>query len=153
MYRIVKPLLFVAASLAVCLSVMVAQADDENPTVTEHVTAEPVSSRTLIDDDASRRTIAFDRSYTNDHCAGNKRIRWEIRPNKGWKIDPTMVDFRATVVSKKSTYHGVNITEELLTVSGVVRNNGTCIPPFIRDARGTLRVVGTYDEVAAGTID
>ena len=97
------------------------------------------------------RERKVDHGKTNDHCAGARDVRWHFAASDGWQIDVTSIDIRATVVSSKSSYSGVvDATEEGFYVTGRIVNRGNCVKAFgtviAKDARGTLRVAGTYRE-------
>ena len=96
-----------------------------------------------------KRTVEF--GHTNDHCAGAKNIRWHVLAAKGWEIDVNSIQVNDTVLSSKSSYGGVTeATKEGFYIVGRVVNRGNCVKAFgnvlARDARGSLRVRGTYVE-------
>ncbi len=91
-----------------------------------------------------------ERSYaigdTNRHCSGPKNRAWQVEATEGWKIDISTIKFAPTVRSSKSVYIGVtDRSENGFTIRGRIVNRGNCVLGF-RDARGTLRVAGTYEE-------
>ena len=95
-------------------------------------------------------TLTFRFSSTNDHCAGNRDVEWPIRARESWLIDVTSIEVRPNATNK-SSYHGVtDRTEEGFTIRGRVGNRGECVRVFgkviARDARGTLKVSGSYVE-------
>ena len=95
------------------------------------------------------RTVNF--GHTNDHCAGPRDVRQHFPADDGWEIDVASIDVRATVISSKSSYSGViDATKEGFYVVGRIVNRGNCVKAFgqvvARDARGSLRVSGTYQE-------
>ena len=97
------------------------------------------------------RERKVDYGETNDHCAGARDVRWHFPAVNGWKIDTNSIEIGPTVVSSKSSYSGVvDESEDGFYVKGRIVNRGNCVKAFgtviAKDARGTLRVAGTYRE-------
>ena len=97
------------------------------------------------------RELPVNFGSTNDHCAGPRDVRWHVPAKKGWKIDVTSIQVKPTVISSKSSYSGVtDATKDGFYIVGRIVNRGNCVKAFgkvvARDARGTLRVSGTYQE-------
>ena len=95
------------------------------------------------------RSVNFGK--TNDHCAGPRDVRWPVRAEEGWEIDVNSIKVTPTVISSKSSYSGVtDATKDGFDIKGRIVNRGNCVKAFgqvvARDARGTLRVSGTYRE-------
>ena len=87
----------------------------------------------------------------NDHCAGPKNVRWSVRAEEGWEIDVNSIKVKATSISSKSSYSGVeNVTKDGFDIVGRIVNHGSCISAFgtviAKDGRGSLRVYGSYRE-------
>ena len=96
-----------------------------------------------------------ERSYavgdTNSHCAGPRDVSWRVEATEGWKIDIDTINFSPTTLSSKSVYKGVtDRTERGFSIKGRVVNRGNCVKLLgqlvSKDARGSLRVAGTYEE-------
>ena len=97
------------------------------------------------------RELPVNLGKTNDHCAGPRDVRWHVRADDGWEIDVASIDVRATVISSKSSYSRVtDATKDGFYIEGRIVNRGRCVKAFgqvvARDARGTLRVSGRYQE-------
>ena len=89
--------------------------------------------------------------HRNDHCSSNKSKYWTYNPAKGCEIDVSSVKARATSKSSNSTYSGINnLSSSGFRVGGVVRNRGKCLWPS-KDARGTLKVAATWQDVCKQT--
>ena len=93
----------------------------------------------------------YARGETNDHCQGARTVRWRVDATDGWSIVEESINIGPTVESTESTYNGVQeVSENGFTVVGRIVNHGSCVRLFgetvARDARGTLRVTGTYTE-------
>ena len=98
------------------------------------------------------RLRTFDRGDTNGHCQSPRNINWKIMASEGWRIVEESITVRPTVKSQKSVFDGVeqDSSRNFFTVRGRLVNHGNCIRAFgttlARDARGSLRVAGTYEE-------
>lgn len=98
------------------------------------------------------RLRTFDRGDTNGHCQSPRNINWRIDASEGWRIVEDSITVRPTVQSQKSVFGGFELDSSgnFFTVRGRLVNHGDCIRAFgatvARDARGSLRVAGTYEE-------
>ena len=100
---------------------------------------------------ATSRELPFAFGRTNDHCSGGVNVNWRVDASEGWRIDPETIKPKVSVQSRKSSFQGIHDrSEDGFLIKGRVVNHGDCIRVFgrvvARDARGTLRVSGTYRE-------
>jgi hypothetical protein len=101
---------------------------------------------------AEVRDRTYEYGYTNQHCQPPERVNRYVEATEGWSIVPESIKISPFVQSSKSVWGGVtpDPSGRGFTVHGEVVNRGDCVRIFrqivARDARGTLRVAGTYQE-------
>ncbi len=110
---------------------------------------EPVTPEVIAPQTRERKLAYYER---NDHCAGPKNVRWEVRADEGWEIDVNSIKVKATSISSRSSYNGVqNVNKNGFDIVGRVVNHGSCISVLgkvvAKDGRGSLRVYGSYREI------
>ena len=73
----------------------------------------------------------------NGHCMEPTLPSFSFHATEGWTIDRASVEVRCHE-SSKSTCNGIRgITERSFNYSCTVANSGFCIPPLVRDGRGS----------------
>lgn len=101
---------------------------------------------------AEVRDRTYEYGRTNDHCQSPQEVDWYVEATEGWSIVPESIKIIPVVQSSKSVWSGVtpDPSGRGFTVRGQIVNRGECVRIFgetvARDARGTLRVAGTYQE-------
>lgn len=109
----------------------------------------PTENKEALAPQSRERSLAY--YAINDHCRGARDVRWTVRADEGWEIDVNSIKVEATSISKKSSYSGVqNMSKDGFDIVGRIVNHGSCVSVFgkivTKDARGSLRVYGTYLE-------
>lgn len=106
----------------------------------------PLDSPKVSIAEPSERTRQLSFYDRNGHCAGSRPVRWQVRAEPGWSIDPTSIQPRVTVKSSNSHFKGVaDPAASGFALEGTIRNNGHC-GPFWKDARGALGVAVSFKE-------
>ncbi len=101
--------------------------------------------------EVQQRELTRSFQETNNHCANNRDVKWQVQADEGWTIDTASVATKIDSITSNSSFIGItDLSSKGFSLSGVLRNNGECIRLFeqtiAKDGRGWLGVSATYKE-------